>query len=74
MTYFYRGKRHTHKPIKRALKKIASRAWESIQGGHPPGGGGRPVEHYQEQAMRQVEAKLSETGEPTQPDNSSEKD
>jgi hypothetical protein len=74
MTYFYRGKRHAHKPIKRALKKVAARVWDKMHGRHPPGGGGRDVEHYVEQAMRQVQDKLSEPTEPTQPDNSSEKD
>jgi hypothetical protein len=79
MAHWYRGRRYPSKPpvkskVRAAIKHLASRAWESIQGGHPPGGGGRPDEHYVEQAMRQVQTKLSEPGEPTQPDNSSKKD
>jgi hypothetical protein len=80
MAHWYRGRRYPSKPpvkvkVRAAIKHLASRAWESIQGGHPPGGGGRDTEHYVEQAMRQVQTKLSEPGEPTQqPDNSNEKD
>jgi hypothetical protein len=78
MAHWYRGRRYPSKPparVKAAIKHLASRAWESIQGKHLPGGGGRDAEHYVEQAMRQVQTKLSEPGEPTQqPDNSNEKD
>ena len=79
MAYWYKGKRYTPKTkVKTALKHLASRAWESIQGGHPPGGGGRDPEHYIAQALRsnvtQDKGKEEPKSEPTQPDNSSEKD
>jgi hypothetical protein len=68
MTYWYKGKRHTHKPVKTkvkaAIKHLASRAWESIQGDHPAGG-----EALVERMIREYPGI-----EPTQPDNSSEKD
>ena len=42
MAYWYRGRRYPSKPalktkVKASLKHLASRAWESIQGGHPGG-------------------------------------
>jgi hypothetical protein len=68
MAYWYRGRRYPSKPpvkvkVKAAIKHLASRAWESIQGGHPPGGGGRPDEHYVADAMRQVNAALAKASE-----------
>ena len=69
MTYFYRGKRYPSKPalktrVKASLKHLANRAWESIQGDHPAGG-----EALVERMIREYPGI-----EPTQPDNSSEKD
>jgi hypothetical protein len=54
-SYYYRGRRYTRpSPLKRAVTRIAHRVWESMQGCHPPGGGGREPEHYVAQAMRQT--------------------
>ena len=63
MSYYYKGKRYTKKqsPVKRAVKRVASRAWQSIQGGHLDGH--REPEHYVEQTMREVQSKLDDAGE-----------
>jgi hypothetical protein len=68
MAYWYRGRRYRSKPalktrVKATLKHLANRAWESIQGGHPPGGGGRDPEHYVADAMRQVNAAVAKASE-----------
>jgi 3-dehydroquinate dehydratase len=47
--------------MKRAVKRVASRAWQSIQGGHLDGH--REPEHYVEQTMREVQSKLDDAGE-----------
>ena len=76
MAYWYRGRRYPSKPplktkVKTALKHLASRAWESIQGGHPARSGGTGRSHD-----RTCTPAKDPPGpaEPTQPDNSSEKD
>jgi hypothetical protein len=90
MAYFYKGKRYNAKPVKTkfksALKHLASRAWESIQGGHPGGAEAlveKMVEQYPpKQPAQEVRgtvgagagARAGQPTEPTQPDNSSEKD
>jgi hypothetical protein len=76
MAYWYRGRRYQSKPplkarVKSTLKHLANRAWESIQGGHP-GGAEALVEKMIEQYPPKQPAQ--EPTEPTQPDNSSEKD
>jgi hypothetical protein len=74
MAHWYRGRRYPSKPparVKAKLKHLASRAWESIQGGHP-GGAEALVEKMIEQYPPKQPAQ--EPTEPTQPDNSSVKD
>ena len=76
MAYWYRGRRYPSKPalktkVKASLKHLASRAWESIQGGHPGG-----AEALVERMIREYPGRPAEPTQPanSQPDNPSEKD
>ena len=62
MAYYYRGKRYERKGVKAKLGRFASRVWQNVQGGHLEGH--REEEHYVDQTMREVEAKLNETNQP----------
>jgi hypothetical protein len=48
--YYYRGRRYAKRqsPLKRAVKRVAHRAWDAIQGGHPGG-----AEAYVERLIEQ---------------------
>jgi hypothetical protein len=74
-SYYYRGKRYASKPsvkvkLKATLREYASRAWESIQGGHPGG-----AEALVERMIREYPGRpaKAESQEPATPP-SSEKD
>ena len=63
MAYWYRGRRYPSKPalktkVKASLKHLASRAWESIQGGHPGRSGGAGRAHDPQQYPGQVPPSL----------------
>jgi hypothetical protein len=62
MAYWYKGKRYERRGVKAKIGRFAHRVWQSMQGGYPQGGGGRPAEHYIDQAMREVQAALDKSG------------
>jgi hypothetical protein len=68
-SYYYRGRRYTKKqsPLKRAVRRMAHRAWDAIQGGHPGGAEAyveRLIEQYPERPKPSAKAPVDTPAKP----------